>query len=135
MKMDIKRGSTLTSRPSDPDHFTGKAWVDQDFAAETPARVRGGIVTFSPGARTDWHAHPLGQTLLVTAGCGWVQRDGGPVEVIRAGDVVWIAPGEKHWHGATLATSMSHVAISEKDAEGKTAVWLEKVDPALLPTA
>ena len=102
------------------------------------ARVRGGIVTFSPGARTDWHCHPLGQTLLVTAGCGWVQRDGGPVEQIMPGDVVWIAPGEKHWHGATLTTSMSHVAISEKDVDGKTATWMEKVDGSQLgikPTA
>jgi quercetin dioxygenase-like cupin family protein len=131
--MDIKRGGTQATRPADPDHFTGKAWVDQEFAAAAPARVRGGHVTFSPGARTDWHAHPLGQTLLVTAGCGWVQRDGGPVEVIRAGDVVWIAPSEKHWHGATLATSMSHVAIAEKDDEGKTATWMEKVDPSKLP--
>lgn len=86
--MDLKRGGAQASRPSDPDHFTGKAWVDQDFAAEAPARVRGGIVTFSPGARTDWHAHPLGQTLLVTAGCGWVQREGGQVQVIRAGDLI-----------------------------------------------
>lgn len=130
--MDIKRSGTHPSRPSDPDHFTGKAWVDQEFSGTGPARVRGGIVTFSPGARTDWHTHPLGQTLLVTAGCGWVQRDGGPVDEIRSGDVVWIAPGEKHWHGATLSTSMSHVAISEKDSDGKTATWLEKVDESQL---
>lgn len=130
--MQVKRNGNQASRPSDPDHFTGKAWVDQEFAAESPARVRGGIVTFSPGARTDWHAHPLGQTLLVTAGCGWVQRDGGPVEEIRSGDVVWIAPGEKHWHGATMTTLMSHVAIAEKDEEGKTATWMEKVDESVI---
>ena len=126
--MDIKRNGARASRVSDPEHFTGIAWVDQEFSAPAPARVRGGIVTFSPGARTDWHTHPLGQTLLVTDGAGWVQRDGGPIEDIRSGDLVWIAPGEKHWHGATLTTSMSHVAISERDAEGKTATWLEKVD-------
>ncbi len=131
--MDITRNGSRASRPSEPTHFTGKAWVDQDFNTTAPARVRGGIVTFSPGARTDWHAHPFGQTLLVTAGSGWVQRDGGPVEEIRAGDVVWIYPGEKHWHGATWTTSMSHVAIAEKDAEGITATWMEKVDEAGLP--
>lgn len=131
--MEIKRNQA--SRPSDPDHFTGKAWVDQEFSAAAPGRVRGGIVTFSPGARTDWHAHPLGQTLLVTAGFGWVQRDGGPVEEIRSGDVVWIAPGEKHWHGATMTTSMSHVALAEKDEEGKTATWMEKVDESVIAAA
>lgn len=131
--MEIMRNGARASRPSDPDHFTGKAWVDQEFAAADPARVRGGIVTFSPGARTDWHAHPYGQTLLVTAGTGWVQLDGSPVQEIKSGDVVWIAPGEKHWHGATWTTSMSHVAIAEKDENGLSATWMEKVDEAQLP--
>ena len=129
--MDIKRNGAQASRPSDPDHFTGKAWVDQEFAAGAPGRARGGIVSFSPGARTDWHAHPLGQTLLVTDGLGWVQKEGSPGEEIRAGDVVWIAPGEKHWHGATLKTSMTHVAISEV-LDGKSATWMEKVDESKL---
>jgi quercetin dioxygenase-like cupin family protein len=94
--------------------------------APAPARVVGASVTFEPGARTAWHTHPLGQTLVVTAGLGWAQRDGGPVEEIRPGDVVWFAPGEKHWHGASPTTAMTHVAIQEAK-DGKTADWLEKV--------
>ncbi|PYR66388.1 MAG: cupin domain-containing protein [Acidobacteria bacterium] len=98
----------------------------QLFDASHPARVAGASVTFEPGARTAWHTHPLGQTLIVTAGLGRVQRSGGPVEEIRSGDVVWFAPGEKHWHGASLATAMTHIAIQEK-LDGKAVEWLEHV--------
>jgi len=100
--------------------------VDQRFQRPDPARVGGGIVTFQPGARTAWHTHPLGQTLIVTAGTGWVQREGGPVEEIRVGDVVWIPPNVRHWHGATATTSMSHVAIAEA-LDGKSVDWKEQV--------
>jgi quercetin dioxygenase-like cupin family protein len=100
--------------------------VDPLFQAPEPARVTGGSVTFEPGARTNWHTHPLGQTLIVTAGVGRVQRWGGPVEEIRPGDVVWIAPGEKHWHGAAPSTSMTHIAIQEK-LNGSVGDWLEAV--------
>jgi quercetin dioxygenase-like cupin family protein len=100
--------------------------IDQPFAASDPARVGGAVVTFEPGARTAWHTHPLGQTLIVTAGCGWAQRENGVVEEIRPGDVVWFEPGEKHWHGATPTTAMTHIAIQEK-LDGKVVDWLEKV--------
>jgi len=106
--------------------FTGNVRVDPLFDAPAPARVRGAYVTFEPGARTAWHAHALGQTLIVTAGCGRVQRWGGPVEEIRPGDVVWIAPGEKHWHGAAPTTAMTHIAVVEKAKEDSTS-WMEKV--------
>ena len=96
--MDIKRAGSQPSNTPPADYFTGKVRVDPLFTPQTPARVSGALVTFDPGARTAWHTHPLGQTLVVTAGCGWVQRDGGPVEDIRPGDVVWFPPGEKHWH-------------------------------------
>jgi len=104
----------------------GVVRVDPLFDAPTPARVLGAGVTFEPGARTAWHTHPLGQTLIVTAGCGRVQRWGGPVEGIRSGDVVWFSPGEKHWHGAAPTTAMTHIAIVEK-LDGKSSVWMEKV--------
>jgi hypothetical protein len=100
--------------------------MDPLFSHDDPARVAGAHVTFEPGARTAWHTHPLGQTLIVTAGCGWVQREGGAVEEIRPGDVVWFPPGEKHWHGATATTGMSHIAIQEK-LDGKSVDWMEKV--------
>jgi quercetin dioxygenase-like cupin family protein len=100
--------------------------VDQRFQRNDPARVGGGHVTFQPGARTAWHTHPLGQTLIVTSGCGWVQVEGGPREEIRPGDIVWLAPGEKHWHGATLTTAMSHIAIAEA-LDGKSVEWMEQV--------
>ena len=100
--------------------------IDAPFAGEDPARVGGATVTFEPGARTAWHTHPLGQTLIVTSGLGWVQREGGPVEEIRPGDIVWFAPGEKHWHGATSTTAMTHVAIAEK-LNGSPVDWMEKV--------
>jgi quercetin dioxygenase-like cupin family protein len=100
--------------------------VDRLFSAPHPARVAGASVTFEPGARTAWHTHPLGQTLIVTAGCGWVQREGAPVEEIRPGDVVWFAPEEKHWHGATATTGMTHIAIQEA-LNGKVVDWMEQV--------
>ena len=100
--------------------------IDPLFQAADPARVAGASVTFEPGARTAWHTHPLGQTLIVTSGCGWAQREGGPVEEIRPGDVVWFPPGEKHWHGATPTTAMTHIAIQEQ-LDGKAVDWMEKV--------
>ena len=117
------------SRPSvwgPEDWFTGTVRIDPMFAAEEPARAQGGHVTFEPGARTAWHTHPLGQTLIVTFGLGWVQREGGPIEEIRPGDVVWFEPGEKHWHGASPETAMSHFAIQES-LNGSPVNWLEKV--------
>ena len=106
--------------------FTGKVWIEPLFEAPDPARIRCANVTFEPCARTAWHTHPLGQTLIVTAGCGWVQRQGGPVEEVRPGDVVWFQPGEKHWHGATPTTAMMHIAIQEK-LDGKVVDWMEQV--------
>jgi quercetin dioxygenase-like cupin family protein len=108
------------------EYFTGTARIDPVFEASEPARVRGASVTFEPGARTAWHTHPLGQTLIVIAGAGLVQREGGAVEQIRPGDVVWFSPGEKHWHGATPTTAMTHIAIQEA-LNGKAVEWLEKV--------
>jgi quercetin dioxygenase-like cupin family protein len=124
--MDIKRSGSQPSGSWPSDYFTGTVRIDPLFAPPEPARVVGASVTFEPGARTAWHTHPLGQTLIVTAGCGWAQREGGPVEVIRPGDVLWFAPGEKHWHGATSQTAMTHIAIQEKH-DGKTVDWMEKV--------
>jgi quercetin dioxygenase-like cupin family protein len=124
--MDIKRAGSQPSGKGPADWFTGTVRLDPLFQASAPARVAGASVTFEPGARTAWHTHPLGQTLIVTAGCGWVQRDGGIVEEIRPGDVVWFPPGEKHWHGATPTTAMTHIAIQES-LDGKTVEWLEKV--------
>src|ERR1700758_4471075 len=124
--MNITRAGSQPSNKGPADWFTGTVRIDSPFKGSDPARVAGAIVTFEPGARTAWHAHPLGQTLIVTAGCGWAQRDGGPVGEIRPGDVVWISPGEKHWHGATPATAMTHVAIQEKK-DGKVVDWMEKV--------
>ncbi len=124
--MEIKR---IGSQPSDKgpdDWFTGAVRIDPLFQREVPARVAGANVTFEPGARTAWHTHPLGQTLLVTFGCGWAQREGGPVEEIHPGDVVLFAPGEKHWHGATTTTGMTHIAIHES-LDGKAVDWMEKV--------
>jgi quercetin dioxygenase-like cupin family protein len=127
--MEIKRSGSQPSTPGPADYFTGAVRIDPLFDAAAPARVVGASVTFEPGARTAWHTHPLGQTLIVTAGSGLVQRWGGPVEAIRPGDVVWFPPGEKHWHGATATTAMTHVAIQER-SEGRTVDWMEKVsDP------
>ena len=124
--MEIKRSGSQPSRKGPAEYFTGTVRIDPLFEAPDPARVRGASVTFEPGARTAWHTHPLGQTLIVTAGCGWAQREGGPVEVIRPGDVVSFAPGEKHWHGATATTAMTHTAIQEA-LNGSPVDWLEHV--------
>jgi len=124
--MDIKRSGSQPSGKGSTDYFTGAVRIDPLFQAPLPARVVGASVTFEPGARTAWHTHPLGQTLIVTAGCGWAQRDGGPVEEIRPGDVIWFPPGEKHWHGASATTGMTHVAIQEA-LDGKTVDWMEQV--------
>jgi quercetin dioxygenase-like cupin family protein len=124
--MEIHRSGSRPSGKGPADWFTGTVRIDPLFAAQEPARAAGNAVTFEPGARTAWHTHPLGQTLIVTFGSGWVQRAGGPIEEIRPGDVVWFAPGEKHWHGASPTTAMSHIAVNEFE-NGKTVEWLEKV--------
>jgi quercetin dioxygenase-like cupin family protein len=124
--MQIKRNGTQSSYKGPADYFTGTVRVDPLFDAPDPARVNGASVTFEPGARTAWHTHPLGQTLVVTFGCGRAQRWGGPIEEIRPGDVIWFAPGEKHWHGAAPATTMTHIAIQEK-LDGRAVDWLEQV--------
>ncbi|MCK8783422.1 cupin domain-containing protein [Roseomonas sp. NAR14] len=124
--MELRRAGSRPSGKGPAEYFTGAVRVDPLFEAAEPARVVGAHVTFEPGARTAWHRHPLGQTVIVTAGCGWAQREGGPVEEIRPGDVVWFPPGEKHWHGATATTGMSHIAVQEK-LDGSTVEWLEKV--------
>jgi quercetin dioxygenase-like cupin family protein len=125
--MEIKRAGSQPSGKGPVDWFTGTVRIDPLFSPAPPARVNGALVTFEPGARTAWHTHPLGQTLVVMTGCGWVQRQGGPVEEIRPGDVVWFEPGEKHWHGATATTAMAHIAIQEK-LDGKNVDWMEKVN-------
>ena len=122
----ITRSGSQPSRPGPADYFTGSVRVDPLFDASAPSRVSGASVTFEPGARTAWHTHPLGQTLIVTAGAGWVRQWEGPVQEIRAGDVVWIPPGQKHWHGATATTGMTHIAINEY-LDGKKVEWMEKV--------
>ncbi len=124
--MDIKRNGFQPSTKGPADYFTGTVRVDAPFKATVQARVSGATVTFEPGARTVWHTHPLGQTLIVTFGCGRVQRESGPIEEVRAGDIVWFAPGEKHWHGASPTTAMSHIAIAEA-LDGKVVDWMEKV--------
>jgi quercetin dioxygenase-like cupin family protein len=124
--MDIKKSGSQPSGKGLPEWFTGTVRIDPLFQAPAPARVVGASVTFEPGARTAWHTHPLGQTLIVTAGAGLAQRWGGPIDEIRPGDVVWFAPGEKHWHGAAAATAMTHIAIQEQ-LDGKAVDWLEHV--------
>ncbi len=124
--MDIKRSGSQPSTKGPAEYFTGTVRIDPMFQANDPARAVGASVTFEPGSRTAWHTHPLGQILIVTAGCGIVQHWDGPVEEIRPGDVVWIPPGEMHWHGATATTAMTHIAIQEQ-LDGKTADWMEKV--------
>jgi quercetin dioxygenase-like cupin family protein len=124
--MEIKRNGSQPSAKGPADYFTGAVRVDPLFQAPDPARVRGASVTFEPGARTAWHTHPLGQTLIVTSGLGWVQAWGGSVEEIRPGDVVWFPPGEKHWHGATPTTAMTHIAIQEA-LDGTVVDWMEQV--------
>ena len=124
--MEIKRAGTQPSGRGPAEYFTGTVRVDPLNNPPDPARVSMALVTFEPGARTAWHTHPLGQTLIVTAGCGRVQLEGEPVQEIRPGDVVWIAPGERHWHGAGPQTAMSHVAVQER-LEGSAVTWMEHV--------
>lgn len=124
--MDIKRSGSQPSGKGPAEYFTGAVRIDPLFQAPDPARAVGASVTFEPGDRTAWHSHPLGQTLIVTAGCGRAQRWGGSVEDIRPGDVIWFPPGEKHWHGATPTTAMTHIAVQER-LDGKTADWMEQV--------
>jgi quercetin dioxygenase-like cupin family protein len=124
--MQITRSGAQPSGKGPAEYFTGTVRIDPLFSAPDPARAAGASVTFEPGARTAWHTHPLGQTLIVTSGLGWVQRDGGPVEEVRPGDVVWFPPGEKHWHGATANTAMTHIAIQER-LDGKAVDWMEHV--------
>jgi quercetin dioxygenase-like cupin family protein len=124
--MEIKRNGSQASVKGPTDWFTGTVRIDPLFQAPAPARVQGASVTFEPGARTAWHTHPLGQSLVVTSGFGWVQRWGGQIEEIRPGDVVWFAPGEKHWHGASATTAMTHIAVQEQ-LDGKVVDWMEQV--------
>jgi quercetin dioxygenase-like cupin family protein len=124
--MEIKRAGSQPSARGSSDYFTGTVRVDPLFQAPAPSRVSGAAVTFEPGARTAWHTHPLGQTLVVTAGSGRVQRWDGPVEEIRPGDVVWFPPGEKHWHGAAPTTALTHIAVQEQ-LNGKNVEWMEHV--------
>lgn len=124
--MKITRSGSQPSAKGSAEYFTGYVRIDPLLQAPEPARVAGALVTFEPGARTAWHTHPLGQTLIVMTGLGWAQRDGGPIEEIRPGDVVWFPPGEKHWHGATPANGMSHIAVQEALNE-KVVDWMEHV--------
>ncbi|TWG92765.1 quercetin dioxygenase-like cupin family protein [Mesorhizobium sp. J18] len=124
--MQIKRSGSQPSGKGPAEYFTGTVRIDPLMSPPEPARVAGALVTFEPGARTAWHTHPLGQTLIVTSGLGRAQREGGPIEDIRPGDVVWFEPGEKHWHGASPTVAMSHIAIQEK-LDGSAVEWLEHV--------
>lgn len=124
--MHIKRSGSQPSTQGSAEYFTGTVRIDPLFEAPDPARALGASVTFEPRARTAWHTHPLGQTLIVTAGCGLAQRWGGSIEQIRSGDVIWFSPGEKHWHGATPTTAMTHIAIHEQ-LDGKAVDWMEQV--------
>jgi len=124
--MEIKRIGSEPSRKAPAEYFTGTVRIDPLFQAPEPARASAGSVTFEPGARTAWHTHPLGQTLIIASGFGWVQREGGPIEEVRPGDVVWFPPGLKHWHGASPTTAMTHIAIQET-LNRKNVDWLEKV--------
>ena len=130
--MEIKRVGSQPSAKGSSDWFTGNVRIDPLFQSPDPAHISCAQVTFEPGARTAWHAHPLGQTLIVTSGCGWAQREGGIIEEIRPGDVVWFAPGEKHWHGATSKTAMTHIAIQE-NLNGKFVDWMEHVSDQQYP--
>ena len=127
--MEIKRAGSRPSGPGPADWFMGTVRIEPLAQAPDPARVGAARVSFEPGARTAWHTHPLGQTLIVTAGLGWAQREGGAVEELRPGDVVWFAPGEKHWHGASPTTAMTHIAIQER-LDGKAVEWMEQVSDA-----
>ena len=125
--MKITRNGTRPSTRGSAEYFTGTVRIDAPFATEAPARASGATVTFEPGARTAWHTHPLGQTLIVTFGRGRAQREGGPIEEIGPGDIVWFPPGQRHWHGAAPDTAMTHIAIAEADETGKVVDWLEHV--------
>jgi len=127
--MQIKRLGTTAALENSSGWFTGQVWIEATIDTCEESRVSGAIVTFSPGARTVWHTHPLGQTLIVTAGSGWIQQEGGPVQSIQPGDIIWIDPGERHWHGATRQTGMTHIAIHEA-VEGNVANWMEPVTEA-----
>ncbi len=127
--MNVIRNGSLPSGKGPADWFTGSVRIDPLFQSPEPARAAGARVTFEPGARTAWHTHPLGQILIVTSGLGWVQREGGPIEEIRPGDVVGFEPGEKHWHGASATVAMTHIAIQEAK-DGKAVEWLEHVSDA-----
>ncbi|MBZ9959009.1 cupin domain-containing protein [Mesorhizobium sp. BR1-1-14] len=127
--MQIYRAGKTPSRPGPADWFTSRVRIDALFNPAASDRVQGALVTFEPSARTAWHTHPLGQTLIVTSGFGRVQREGGPIEEIRPGDVVWFDPGEKHWHGASTETAMSHIALQEVK-DGKVVDWMEHVTDA-----
>ena len=124
--MKIQRAGSQPSAKGPGEWFTGTVRIDPLFAAQAPGRAAGNAVTFEPGARTAWHTHPLGQTRIVTFGLGWVQREGGPVEEVRPGDVVWFEPGERHWHGPSATTAMQHIAIQES-LDGKAVEWMEHV--------
>ena len=124
--MELKRAGSQASIRGSPEYFTGNVRIDPLNAPPAPARVSCASVTFEPGARTAWHRHPLGQTLIVTAGCGWTQCEEGPIVEIRAGDVIWCPPGHRHWHGATPTTAMTHIAVQEK-LNGSPVTWMEKV--------
>jgi quercetin dioxygenase-like cupin family protein len=130
--MDIRKNGTRPISDGSPEYFTGAVRIEVLVQPAGPARIRGNSVTFEAGARTAWHTHPLGQTLLVTSGIGWVQAWGGPLAEIRPGDVVWIPPGEKHWHGATRSSAMTHLAFQEA-ADGKPVDWMEQVTDAQYP--
>ena len=124
--MKITRSGTQPSMKGNADWFSGSVWVDPVFPVNDPSRVSAGHVTFEPGARSAWHTHPLGQTLIITSGLGWVQFEGGPIEEVRTGDVIWFPPGLKHWHGASPTNGMTHYAIQES-LDGKNVEWMEKV--------
>ena len=132
--MKITRAGSQPSAKGPAEWFTGTVRIDPIFPVTAPARAAGNTVTFEPGARTAWHTHPLGQTLFVVAGAGLVQRDGGPIEVIRPGDVIWFEPGEKHWHGASPTTAMTHIAVQES-LDGKAVEWMEHVSDAQYQSA
>lgn len=124
--MEIIRNGAQASVKGPEDWFTGAVRIDPLFSKKETTKAAGALVTFEPAARTAWHTHPAGQTLIITSGLGWVQREGGPVEEVRPGDVVWIAPDEKHWHGASPGKAMSHIAIHE-EVDGEVVTWMEKV--------
>ncbi len=131
--MDIRQAGSVATRRGNPDYFTGTVWQDVVIEAPEPARVKALIVSFEPGARTNWHTHPLGQTLHIVSGTGRVQSEGGPVREVRPGDTVWIPPGEKHWHGSAPNTFMVHLAIQEA-LDGQQVHWLEPVTDSIYQT-